>query len=228
LQVYSNQSADPTIRELKKTLREKTKELELLRQENARLYEEMKRKAVQIETLLAVSRTISSNRYVNEILHLLVTMTAEMMNSKICSLMLLDEKKGELEIVATQSLSEEYRNKPNLKIGQSISGSAVSERRPIAVLDVTKEKGYMYPEGRPDGISTFILCRDNGQCCFGGQPKLTDMIKVKMADGRTAQFSDHMVSVAGIFRLRDLRKAGNLEPAFELEATHFGPAKTSY
>lgn len=89
-------------------------------------------------------------------------------------------------------------------------------------------KGYMYPEQRLDGISSFILCRDNGQCCFGGQPKLTDMIKVKMTEGQTARYSDHMVSVAGVFRLRDLRKAGNLEPAFELDATHFGPAKTSY
>lgn len=89
-------------------------------------------------------------------------------------------------------------------------------------------KGYMYPDGQPYGIKTFILCRDNGQCCFGGQPKLTDMIKVKLPDGLTAKFDANMVSVAGVFRLRDLRKAGNLEPAFELEATHFGPAKTSY
>ncbi len=89
-------------------------------------------------------------------------------------------------------------------------------------------KGYMYPEGRPDGISSFILCRDNGQCCFGGQPKLTDMIKVKMTNGMAVRYDANMVSVAGTFRLRDLRKAGNLEPAFELEATHFGPARTSY
>lgn len=89
-------------------------------------------------------------------------------------------------------------------------------------------KGYMYPDGNPDEISTFILCRDNGDCCFGGQPKLTDMIKVKMTEGQPAWYSQHMVSVAGVFRLRDLRKAGNLEPAFELDATHFGLAKTSY
>ena len=54
------------------------------------------------------------------------------------------------------------------------------------------------------------------------------MIKVKLSDGQTARYSDQMVSVAGVFRLRDLRKAGNLEPAFELDATHFGLAKTSY
>ena len=89
-------------------------------------------------------------------------------------------------------------------------------------------KGFMYPEQQLDGLSTFILCRDNGQCCFGGQPKIEDMIKVKMAEGQTARYYEYMVSVAGVFRLRDSRKAGNLEPAYELEATHFGPAKTSY
>ncbi len=89
-------------------------------------------------------------------------------------------------------------------------------------------KGYMYPEQKTDGLSTFILCRDNGQCCFGGQPKLTDMIKVRMSKGQTARYGDGMVSVSGTFRLRDLRRAGNLEPAFELDATHFGPAKTWY
>jgi signal transduction protein with GAF and PtsI domain len=114
--------------------------------ENARLYEEMTKKAMQIETLSQVSKTIASNLYLKEILQLIVAMTAEMMNSTICSIMLLDEEKQELEIVATQSLSEEYRQKPNLKVGQSISGQAVKEKRPIAVLDVTREPGYMYAE----------------------------------------------------------------------------------
>ena len=42
-------------------------------------------------------------------------MTAQMMNSKICSIMLLDETTGDLRIEAT-SLSEHYRRKPNLKM----------------------------------------------------------------------------------------------------------------
>jgi len=114
--------------------------------ENARLYQEMRKKAMQIETLSQVSRTITSNRYLEEILHLIVTMTAEMMDSKICSIMLLNEERQELEIAATQSLSDAYRKKPPLKIGQSISGLAVKERRPIGVLDVTREASYMYPD----------------------------------------------------------------------------------
>ncbi len=99
--------------------------------DNARLYEETKRKAIQIETLSKISETVVSEKYLEEILQLIVTMTAEMMGSKICSLMLLDEDKQELMIRATQSLSEEYRKKPNIKVGESISGQAIMHKKPL-------------------------------------------------------------------------------------------------
>lgn len=126
--------------------------------ENARLYDQMRRKALQLETLSQVSETVASNRLIEDMLQLIVTMTAQMMNSKICSIMLLDEPSGELRIVATQSLSEQYRRKPNLRIGQSISGRAVQERRPIIVADVMKEPEYMYPDmARKEGLCS-LLC----------------------------------------------------------------------
>ncbi|MFI5223113.1 MAG: GAF domain-containing protein, partial [Nitrospirales bacterium] len=56
--------------------------------ENARLYDQMQRKALQVETLSQVSETVASNRLIKDVLQLLVTMTAQMMNSKICSIML--------------------------------------------------------------------------------------------------------------------------------------------
>ena len=125
--------------------------------ENARLYEEMKRKALQLETLSQVSETVASNRLIEDIFQLIVAMTAQMMNSKICSIMLLDPPTGELRIVATQSLSEQYRRKPNLKVGQSISGRALQERRPIVVPDVTKERDYMYPEiAKKEGLCSLL------------------------------------------------------------------------
>jgi len=125
--------------------------------ENARLYEEMKRKALQLDTLSQVSETVASNRLIEDIFQLIVAMTAQMMNSKICSIKLLDPPSGELRIVATQSLSEQYRRKPNLKIGQSISGRALQERRPIIVADVTKEREYMYPEiAKKEGLSSLL------------------------------------------------------------------------
>lgn len=113
---------------------------------NARLYETGKQRQRALEALARVSEAVVSQRYLDEILQLIIAVTAELMHSKICSLMLLDEAKQALVITATQALSPAYRNKPPIKVGQSISGQVVNERRPISIVDVTKAAGYMYPE----------------------------------------------------------------------------------
>ena len=124
---------------------------------NSRIYEEVVSKARQLDLLSEVSRTIVSDYYLKEILQLIVTMTAKVMDSKICSIMLMDEKKEELFIAATQSLSEDYVNKPNLKVGQSVSGRVVLEKKPITVLDVTKEPGFVFPDvAKKEGIASLL------------------------------------------------------------------------
>ena len=124
---------------------------------NSRIYEEVVSKARQLDLLSEVSRTIVSDYYLKEILQLIVTMTAKVMDSKICSIMLLDEKKEELFIAATQSLSEDYVNKPNLKVGQSVSGRVVLEKKPITVLNVTKEPGFVFPDvAKKEGIASLL------------------------------------------------------------------------
>ncbi|MBI3291350.1 MAG: GAF and ANTAR domain-containing protein [Elusimicrobia bacterium] len=113
--------------------------------------------ARHLETLHKVSQSIVQGVYLREILQLIVTITAETMHSKICSLMLLDEAKGELVIEATQTLSEEYRKKPPLKVGQSVSGRALKEQQPITVLDVTKDPLYTYPDiARKEGVRSLL------------------------------------------------------------------------
>jgi len=115
--------------------------------EQARLYEESRIKARQFDQLVKVSHSITSEKYLDEILNLIVVVTAEMFNSKICSVMILDDKKGEeLILKATQSLSEEYKKKPNLKVNNSLTGDVVRTRRPVAVSDVRREQRYFYRE----------------------------------------------------------------------------------
>lgn len=121
--------------------------------------EELQLKKAQrgITLLFEVSRAVVSNRYLEEILSLVVGLTAEVIGSKICSLMLLDEAKQELVIKATQSLSEAYRSKPPIKVGESVSGRAVQTRQSITVLDVKTERGYKYPEiARQEGLTSLV------------------------------------------------------------------------
>lgn len=91
-------------------------------------------------------------------------------------------------------------------------------------------KGYMYPMGRMTGIKSFVLCRDNGDCCFGGQPKTTDMILVKMNGDKTVEFYDNkvMVSVSGVFKAEPTVDETGLQPVYQLDCEFFGKAKTLY
>jgi len=97
----------------------------------------------QIEALSRISKAISSELYLENILKLIVTVTAEVMGSKICSLMLLGEDRKELIVRATQSVSEEYNRKPNIKLGEGVAGRVAKENRPISVLDVRKDPRYV-------------------------------------------------------------------------------------
>jgi len=97
----------------------------------------------QIEALSKVANLISSGLYLDELLRLVVNVTAEIMNSKISSLMLLDHEKKELIIKATQSISEEYNKKPNIKLGEGIAGLVAQNNKPITVLDVREDSRYL-------------------------------------------------------------------------------------
>jgi two-component sensor histidine kinase/putative methionine-R-sulfoxide reductase with GAF domain len=125
--------------------------------ENYNTYRRIEQKASRLSTLSEISLKITSDMYLEEILQLIVAMTAETMNFKICSIMLLDESKQELVIKATQSKSRAYTKKPNVKLTESVAGRAVLERRPIIVRDVRKTPGYQYPDiARKEGLCSLI------------------------------------------------------------------------
>ncbi len=125
--------------------------------EIAALKQVIKEKDMEIETLTEISKSIVSGRYLQDVLNLVVSLTAEMMGSKICSIMVLEKNQQELRIIATQSLSQEYLKKGNVKLGQSISGKVVQEKKPIMVLDVTAEESYGYKEiARKEGLVSML------------------------------------------------------------------------
>ena len=86
----------------------------------------------QIEALSKIANLITSGLYL-----------AEIMNSKISSLMLLDPDKKELVVKATQSISEEYNKKPNIKLGIGIAGIVAQDNKSITVLDVREDSRYL-------------------------------------------------------------------------------------
>jgi two-component system, response regulator PdtaR len=112
----------------------------------------------QIETLSRISEAIASSLYLEDILKLIVTVTAEVMNSKICSLLLLDAKKSALSVKATQSISEAYNKKPDLSLREGIAGKVASTGKPIISKDVRKDSRYSNVEiAKKEGLCS-LLC----------------------------------------------------------------------
>jgi hypothetical protein len=66
-------------------------------------------------------------------------------------------------------------------------------------------KGYMHPGVASMGkVNHFILVPDMGTCCFGGQPKPTDMIEVYVKEGKErVAYSPRRIKLAGTFFLAD-------------------------
>lgn len=89
-------------------------------------------------------------------------------------------------------------------------------------------KGYMYPTKQTHDLQSFVLCKDSGDCCFGGQPKVTDMIYVEMSQGQLVHHRTGLVAVAGTFKATPTLDPTGLNPVYKLECDFFSGAKTSY
>lgn len=126
--------------------------------ETGRQFRSAEKRASHLSTVAEVSKTITSNLYLEEILQLAVAATAQTMNFKIVALLLVDEEKKELVLKATQSQSRDYVKKPNLPLGESVAGRAISEGKVITIEDVKKTPGYRYPEiAKREGL-TSLAC----------------------------------------------------------------------
>lgn len=111
----------------------------------------------QLQALLEISKAISSDQYLDDILKLIVTLTANVMDSKICSLWILDEKEKVLRIRATQAISEEYLKERSLKLGEGVVGYVAQHNKPLSILDVLKEPRYKEKElAKKEGLVSML------------------------------------------------------------------------
>ncbi|MBD3380077.1 MAG: GAF domain-containing protein [Candidatus Omnitrophica bacterium] len=95
-----------------------------------------------LSTLTRISHAITSDLYLEDILKLIVNLTAGVMGAEICALWLLDEEAGELRIRATQAMSQEYLKERAIKVGEGIVGLVAEEAEPLVIKDVSQDDRY--------------------------------------------------------------------------------------
>ncbi len=90
-----------------------------------------------------------------------------------------------------------YELRPNARTSNTFYSEAA------AAMDGQKVfmKGYVRPNDRKTKLKSFILVGDFGSCCFGGNPKMTDIVGVRIMSDQTVDYSWQLRRVTGTFRL---------------------------
>ena len=100
------------------------------------------REKMEIISLEEISMLASSDYDLGEVLKAVAEKTANRLGVDICSIYLWD---GEhLVLRGTFGLAQKAVGQAKLKIGEGITGSAVKERAPLLIEDISKDERYHY------------------------------------------------------------------------------------
>jgi GAF domain-containing protein len=115
----------------------------------------MKKQLINYETMLKVTKAISHSKDPEEVALMTVESIKTALDTKGCSLFLINRKTNELELAASFGLSDEYINKGPLSALRSIAQSL--DEGPVAIYDVMDDPRIQYPkEAQKEGIASLL------------------------------------------------------------------------
>ena len=112
----------------------------------------------ELNLLHRISQVLGFDLSLSDVLQVIVSVTADLMESKVVSILLFDEQSRTLSIAATQSLSAGYRDKPNVSVDKSVSGKAIAAKTAQVIANVQEDETFGFREvAKAEGI-TSMLC----------------------------------------------------------------------
>jgi signal transduction protein with GAF and PtsI domain len=101
-----------------------------------------------IKALMDISRAITSDFYLEDILKLIVMVTAKVTGAEICSLWLVDENHTppRMTLKATQAIDPEYWKDRSLGLDEGVVGDVISNKRPVTIQNVLEEPKFKEKE----------------------------------------------------------------------------------
>ena len=121
-----------------------------------------------IKALMNISSAINSDLYLEDILKLIVMVTAKVTGVEICSLWLIEEtdRGKRIRLKATQSIEPTYLKDRELNIDEGVVGHVASTRKPMIIYDVLeeplfKEKVMARSIGLTSLASVPLMLKDN-------------------------------------------------------------------
>jgi GAF domain-containing protein len=115
----------------------------------------MNKQLINYETLLEVTRAMSTSRDPQEVIWQTVESIPKTLGIKACALLLINPRNNQLEVAASYGLSQDYLNKGTISALRSIAHSL--RDGPVAVHDVAEDPRVQYPEAaQAEGITSIL------------------------------------------------------------------------
>ena len=101
-----------------------------------------------IKALMDISQAITSDLYLEDILKLIVMVTAKVTGVEICSLWLIEEDANPpiIRLKATQAIDPDYVKDRALRMDEGVVGFVATTKRPLLVPEVLKEPRFKEKE----------------------------------------------------------------------------------
>ena len=97
-----------------------------------------------LKALMDISRAITSDEYLEDILKLIVMVTARVTGVEICSLWLIDNSvtPNMIRLKATQAIDPEYVKDRSLNMDEGVVGLVATTKRPLIIENVLREPRF--------------------------------------------------------------------------------------
>ncbi|MCP4748288.1 MAG: GAF and ANTAR domain-containing protein [Desulfobacteraceae bacterium] len=101
-----------------------------------------------IKALTDISQAITSDLYLEDLLKLIVMVTAKVTDVAICSLWLIDESvtPPQMRLKATQAISPEYVKDRSLNFNEGVVGYVATNKRPLIIKNVLRNRLFKEKE----------------------------------------------------------------------------------
>ena len=134
-----------------------------------------------IKALTDISQAITSDLYLEDLLKLIVMVTAKVTGVAICSLWLIDESDNppQIRLKATQAIAPEYVKDRSLDLNEGVVGYVATHKRPLIIKNVLRNKRFKEKEmARLLGLTSMVgvpLCLKDDKVigvlnCFTTEP----------------------------------------------------------
>ncbi|MCX6882969.1 MAG: GAF domain-containing protein [Verrucomicrobia bacterium] len=124
---------------------------------NTWLYEQNRRKARLFESLFSVGQIINSALNLDDALLVITREACELMEAKMCSLLMLDDSREWLDLRANYGAGVAYLSKPRLSLADSLLGTVVRRKKPLQVQNVQISSHYQNVEiARQEGLVSLL------------------------------------------------------------------------